>query len=267
VFFWDDFVGSLKGGSYYSSLLTRSISKAWLYMFILMAIGSVILTIPRVVSFNTIYNQTVQFLGENFDSLQFAGGSIVDMPTQHIEQEFDHWIIRMDTSYTDSLVIKSLTADSTAKKMMVYVGPRAIFITSGAAPTTFNYPTAFNQTITGDKLRQSKMLLIPVFILIVFAVFFILNVIGSLIFILLIGLMVVFKFRSIGLSYKHGFHLGLYLITIQFVISLILDSVGINLPYSFIWYVIMYILYVGLMVNISRSNSHSGATLSDISNH
>jgi len=267
LFFWDDFIGSLKGGSYYSSLLTRSIGKAWLYMLILMAIGSVILTIPRVVSFNIFYNQTVQFLGENFDSLQFAGGSIVDMPTQHIEQEFDRWIIMMDTSYTDSLAIKTLSADSMVRKMTVYVGPRAIFITAGAAPTTFNYPTAFNQTITGDKLRQSKMLLIPVFILIVFAVFFVLNVIGSLIFILLIGLMVVFKFRSIGLSYKHGFHLGLYLITIQFVISLILDSIGINLPYSFIWYVIMYVLYIGLMVNISQSKPQSGVTLSNMSDH
>lgn len=266
MFFWDDFVGSLKGGSYYSSLLTRSIGKAWLYMLILMAIGSIILTVPRVVSFNAFYNQTVQFLGENFDSLQFAGGSIVNLPTQHIEQEFDRWIIKMDTSYTDSLVIKSISANSTVRKMTVYVGPRALFITAGANPTTFNYPTALNQTITADKLRQSKVLLIPVFILIVFAVFFVLNVIGSLIFIILIGLMVVFKFRSIGLSYKHGFHLGLYLITIQFVISLILDSVGVDLPYSFIWYVIMYILYVGLMVNINQSNSRSGATLSDSSN-
>ena len=251
MFFWDDFIGSLKGGSYYSDLLTRSIGKGWLYMLILMAIGSVILTIPRVVSFNNFYNQTAQFLGENFDSLQFAGGSIVNIPTQPIEKEFDRWIIRMDTSYTDSLVIKSLAADSTAKKMMVYVGPRAIFITAGASPSTFNYPAAFNQTITSGKLKQSKIFLIPVFILIVFAVFFVLNVIGSLLYILLIGLMVVFKFRTIGLSYRHGFHLGLYLITLQFIISLFLDLIGINLPYSFLWYVVMYVLYIGLMVNIS----------------
>jgi hypothetical protein len=259
LFFWDDFVGSLKGGSYYSRLLTRPFSQGWLYLLILIAIGSVLLTIPRVVSFNRFYNQSAQFLADNFDSLQFAGGSIVNIPAQHLEREFDRWIIRMDTSYTDSLVIKAFPVDSLSKKMVAYIGPRALFITAGASPTTFSYPAAFNQTISGEKLKQSKIYLIPVFILIVFAIFVVLNLIGSLFYILLIGLMIVFKFRTIGLSYKHGFHLGLYLITLQFVISLILDLVGVNLPYSFMWYIVMYILYIGLMVNISLNNTQSTA--------
>lgn len=260
MFFWDDFIGSLKGGSYYGNLLTRPIGKGWLYMLILMAIGSVILAIPRIVVFNSFYDQTAQFIEENFDSLQFAGGSIVNMPTQHIEQEFGRWIILIDTSYTDSLKIKSHAVDSLSPKLMVFVGPNAVFIKAGASPSTFNYPTAFNQTMTSTKLKQSKMFLLPIFILIVFVVLLILNLLESMLYILLIGLMIVFKFRSIGLSYRHGFHLGLYLITLQFVIALVLNISGIALPYEFLWYVIMYILYVGLMVNINLNKPQENPT-------
>jgi hypothetical protein len=251
LFFWDDFVGSLKGGSYYNRLLTRPFSHGWLYLAILIAIGSILITIPRVITFNEYYNQTAQFLSENFDSLQFTNGAIANMPAQHIESEFDRWIIRMDTSYTDSSVIKPLAADTSLKKMIAFVGPKAVFLAAGGSPSMFKYPASFNQAIAGASMLKSKIYLVPIFCLLVFAIIFILNLISSLIYAVLIGLIVIFKFRNIGLSYKYGFQLGLYLVTLQFVISLILDFIGINLPYAVLWYLIMYILYVGLMVNLS----------------
>jgi hypothetical protein len=255
LFFWNDFIGSIKGGSYYSQLLTRSIGRAWLYMLILIAAGSVILAIPRVFAFNSFYTQTAQFLSENFDSLRFADGVIVNMPHNHLEKEFDHWIIAMDTAYTDSLAIKSIAPDSIGRKPTVYVGPKAAFIIIGASPLTFEYPAAFNQTISGDGLRRSRLVLNLISILIIFATFFVFKFIGGLFYALLIGLIIVFKFRSIGLSYTHGFHLGLYLMTFQFTISLMLDLAGVNLPYSFLWFIVMYILYIGLMININLDKS------------
>jgi hypothetical protein len=251
LFFFDDFIGSLKGGSYYSKLLSRPMGRGWFYLLILIAIGSLLVTIPRVVTFNEYYNQTAQFLNENFDSLQFANGAITNMPFQHLEHEFDRWIIRMDTSYTDTIVIKPLAADTSLKKKMAFVGPKAVFLSAGGSPSMFNYPASFNQAIAGQSMLKSKIFLVPIFVLLVFAIIFTLNFISGLIYVALIGLLVVFKFRSMNLSYKYGFQLGLYLVTLQFVISLILDFAGINLPYSILWYLIMYILYVGLMVNIS----------------
>jgi hypothetical protein len=257
LFFWDDFKGSIKGGSYYGQLLTRPLSKGWLYLAILVAIGSVIVTVPRVIVLNEYYNQTAQFIGENFDSLQFSGGAITNMPPRPVEYEFDRWIIRMDDSYRDTSAIRPLAADASSKKLMVFVGPRAAYLSTGTSPSVFNYPASFTSAIVGEKMMKAKIFLLPIFFIIGLGLIYIIYSIASLVYVVLIGLMIVFKFRAIGISYKNGFHLGLYLVTLQFVISLVLDMVGINLPYAFLWYIIMYILYVGLMVNISRAGSVS----------
>jgi hypothetical protein len=265
LFFWDDFKGSIKGGAYYSQLLTRPLGQGWLYLVILVAIGSVILTIPQTRIINQYYNETAQFIGENFDSLQFTKGAIVNMPPRPVEYEFDRWIIQMDTSYTDTKVLRPLAADTLSKKTKVFIGPKSTFLFHGSdTPSIFAYPATFTYAIKAEKMLSAKLILMPIIFLIGFLLTFILYAITSLIYVVFIGLMIVFKFRATGISYKSGFHLGLYLVTLQFVISMILGMVGINLPYAILWYIIMYILYVGLMVNLSRTGSASSGPISSI---
>lgn len=253
--FWNDFVGSLKGGSHYGQILDRPLNKGLVYLVILLAVVSLILAISRIIIIDEIYDQAVQFMTENCDTLIFAGGQIANLPPRYIEREFKRWSVKIDSGFIDSNSVIQTEKSAPDEKPCLYIGPKASFIITSGKPVIFNYPDSFSSTLTARQLARWKIYFLPGALLTILLFGFIFIFFRSLFYVLIIGLMMVFKFRNIGLRYKNGFHLGLYLVTIQVVASFILSILNISLPYDFLWCMIFYILYIGLMVNISTKES------------
>ena len=253
--FLDDLKGSIIGGGHLNQLLARPFGKAWLYFFILLIIVSFLVALPKAVNVHSAYVEAAGFLAENFDSVVIVNGQIANMPSNRIDRGFKKWSISIDTSFTDSAAAAADTVDIGSGKLRVFIGPKAAFAIDQGHPTAFFYPTSFSSVVKTDKMLQIKSYLLPVIIIALFAAFYIVYVFSGLFYVLVIALIIVFKFRSIGLQYKTGFHAGLYLVTIQLLISMFLGIPGVTLPYGFLWYIIFYIIYISLFVNISKADT------------
>jgi hypothetical protein len=251
--FWTDFQGSLGSGQFYKDIFNRPVSKAWRYFFILMAIVSLLFTSLMSAAFIRIYGDFASFMRESLPTISFEKGQITNMPQDHIAKEFSKWSIRIDAIYTDSISARADSLDLPSNKTCLYIGPQKAFLIQDKSTTAFEYPLSYTKTITAEELQKNKVYVYP--LLFVFAL--ILNIIKYLIFsilyVLIISLIVVFKYRNVELNYIKGIQAGLYLVTIQVLISTLLGLAGISIPYGFLWYILFYIVYVGVFVNLNFS--------------
>jgi hypothetical protein len=261
VNFWNDFKGSLGGGQFYRDLLTRPIGKAWAYFFILVGIISVLFTILMAISFIRVYAEITTFMQESLPIINFEKGQIANMPQTRIDNKFPKWSVRVDSIYTDSMSALADSLGIPTGKPCLYIGPKEAYLIQNKEVSVFDYPASFTKTITAEEIQKSKAYVYPL----AFVVSLVLNIlkylIFSLIYVFIIALIMVFKYRGVGLSYVKGIHAGLYLITIQLIVATLLGLIGIPLPYGFLWYILFYIIYIGVYINLSFAEKSQPAAL------
>lgn len=250
--FVQDVKGSITAGGFYHDLLTRPIKQGWRYFFKLITIASLITAVFWSVKFINFYNDAVDFFTEKIKKVELVSGEITNMPLSHHRLLFKNRVIHVDTSYIDTQSIQEdLENDPEAE---LFVGPRKFFSVRNGEIMGFDYPSTYNISIDPDKLQSAKTYLFPTTTLAFFAGIFInRSIIALLYIILIITPVVLFKFRRMGLSFKGGFQVGLYLASLQIVIATILVLISVHIPWGFLWFILFYFVYIGAFVNIDVS--------------
>jgi hypothetical protein len=192
------------------------------------------------------------FSGNVKKGIEIEAGRIVNMPRSHKELRFGHWLIHVDTFYTDE---QAIAGDAEyARPPVMFVGPTSAFIIFNRQPIAFNYPESFSGKIDIELLRRyAKYVIIVSFaggLVISFIFYFI---VGLLYITLIISPILLFKFRRSGLGYGEAFKMGLYLGTLVLVLSTLLTLIGLTVPWSYLWYILLYVIYIGALVNIETS--------------
>jgi len=250
--FIQDVKGSITAGRFYHDLLTRPIKQGWCYFFKLITIASLITAVFWSLKIFNYYNEAVEFFDEKIKKVEFASGEITNMPISHHRLLFRDKVIHVDKSYIDRQSIQEdLENDPQAD---LFVGPRKAFFVKNSDIMGFDYPSSYNASFDTDKLQSMKTYLFPAAALAFWAGFIIYRSIIALLYIILvITPIVLFKFRRMGLPFRGGFQVGLYLASLQVVIATILTLLSIHIPWGFLWFILFYIIYIGALVNIDVS--------------
>jgi len=242
--------GSLAAGDFYREVSMRPLKQAWGYYLRLLGLIAVIMCLFYGIKFTIMAEQGLEFFSENIKSgIAIESGRIVNMPRSHKELKFSGWLIHIDTFYVNQ---ESIAGDAEyARRPVLFVGPRKAFVVFERQPIGFNYPETFSGEIDIDLLsRYSKYAIILAFVGGLVLTFIINFIIGLLYIALIIAPILLFKFRRLGLAYGEAFKAGLYAITLQLVLSTLLTLVGLDIPWSYLWYILLYVIYTGVFVNI-----------------
>jgi hypothetical protein len=236
--------------------------KAWAFYLFLILILTVITAIYGAILFAGIQSKAHAFFSDKIKKVEFVDGRIVNMPISHKELQFGNWTIYVDRLYLDQDSIqKDIKEDHIPA---LFVGPAEAFIVTGKSlivsayplgyQIAFDYPSNFHMVVNQELLGRYKTLSILLFVAATFIVFFIYKFIVGLIYVLvIIAPIVLYKFRRMGLTYGAGVLTGLYLVSIQLIVSTLLLLVGVFLPWFFLIFILFYILYIGALVNIDVS--------------
>ncbi|RKX18201.1 MAG: hypothetical protein DRP26_05640 [Candidatus Zixiibacteriota bacterium] len=252
--FIQDIKGCITAGGFYHDLLTRPIKQGWSYLLKLIIVASLIMAIFWVMKFINFYNDAVDFFAEKIKKVELVSGEITNIPLSHHRLLFKDRVIHVDRSYVDTQSIQEdLENDPEAE---LFVGPRKFFSVRNGEIMEFNYPSSYNISLDTDKLLRAKSYLFPITTLAFFMGIFVYRFIVALLYvILIITPIVLFKFRRTGLSFKRSFQVGLYLVSLQIMITTILVIINIHIPWSFLWFILFYFIYIGGFVNIDTSKS------------
>lgn len=256
--FIQDVAGSITAGRFYRDLLTRPIKQGWYYFFKLITIISLITAVFWSIRIFNYYNDAIEFFAKEIKKVEFTSGEITNMPLSHHRLLFRDKVIHVDKSYIDKQSLQeNLENDPQAD---LFVGPGKAFFVRNSEIMEFNYPSSYKASFDTDKLRNMRTYLFPAVALATWAGFFIYRLITALLYIILvITPIVLFKFRRMGLSFKGGFQVGLYLASLQVVIATILMLLSIHIPWGFLWFILFYVIYIGALVNVDVSKGSKTA--------
>ena len=251
--FFKDLWGSLTAGAFYRDISSKSSKQAWGYYLLLLVLIAVIMCLFYGIKSTIMVRQGLEFFAANVKKgVEIDAGRIVNMPRSHKELRFDSWQIYIDTFYTDE---NAIAGDAEyARPPALFVGPRKAFVMIKRQLVDIDYPESFSGKIDIDLLhRYAKYAIILSFaggLLLTFILDFI---IGLLYITLIISPILLFKFRRLALSYGEAFKAGFYIITLQLVLSTFLMVFGLTVPWSYLWYILLYVLYIGAFVNIETT--------------
>ena len=181
------------------------------------------------------------------------------MPSTRKELHYEDWTILVDSSFTtEKSAARAVAADDSTKirPTAICIGPRQAYVFSVEGEKTIDYPATFTKVIDTEYLKNMLSSLKYVIFVVVLVLMFLYKLIGSMLYVLLvITPIVIFKFRRHGIRFGDGFQAALYLVSIQLLVSTILLFLSIDLPWSFLIYIVFYIFYIGAFVNIDLSYS------------
>jgi len=230
--------------------------KAWAFYSILV----VILAIPVGFSWGQqitgSLNDWLDFFAENIEVVEFKEGEIVNMPISHQELYFKDWTFHVDRNYTDyESIVNEISED---QRPLVFIGPRQAHIITYNEPRTINYPPTFTDTIDAAYFSDSKSFY-PIVIYGggLLAAFIYIYIVGLLYVFVIITPIVLFKFRRMRLKFAGGLKAALYLASFQVLAFSVLLFLSANIPWSFLFFIAFYILYIGGFVNIDLSGYQS----------
>jgi hypothetical protein len=228
--------------------------KAWAFYLLLICAIALVAAIYGTIRFTVFYGEAIAFFDDKIKTVEFSNGQIINMPISHKELQFKNWTIFVDTIYVDEDSIQNdLDKNRTPA---LFIGPKITFIVRGETPIAIDYPQSFSSIIDTDLLTRYRLYLIGgIFLFFLIGIFIYKFIVGFIYVSLVIAPVVLFKFRRMGLAYRGAFQAGLYLISIQLLVSIILLLAEIYLPWSFLWFILFYIFYIGACVNIDISKS------------
>ena len=219
-----------------------------------------ILAIPIALNWGVgiigFFNESVDFFNREIKLVEFSNGQIVNMPLSHKELLFRDWTIHVDTLYTD---IESIQPDLDLTRLpAVFVGAKlAVLVTkTESEPRLITYPPAFSELIDGDYLENLKTTAgIVVYVACLVTSFLYKALSGLLYMAIIIAPIVLFKFRRIGINYGDAFKAALYLVSLQLIISTVLSLLNIERYWFFLFYILLYIFFIGGRVNLDLTGS------------
>ena len=248
-------------------MLKRPVKHAWAFFLILVLITGAALGISKSFMLLAQVDKGVQFFQDNIKKVVFENGEIKNMPLTRKELHFDEWTIIVDSSFTsEAFAAQTLTVDDTTVigTPALCVGPKQAYLFSGGTERTIDYPITYSKVIDTEYLKETvSSLRYLVFIVVIIGAFIYKFIIGMLYVLLVITPIVIFKFRRIGIRFGDGLQAALYLVSIQLLVSTILMLLQINLPWSFLIFILFYIFYIGALVNIDLSYSKRNPATSE----
>jgi len=201
-----------------------------------------------------LYDEALLFFVENVKNIEFENGKIVSMPVLPKELRFRNWIIHVNSLYLDKeSALKDLDPNCLPA---LFVGPRMMVIVYDYRPVAISYPKNYSAVHNIETLEGYKIYITILSFLAGLLGMFVYRLITGLLYIfLIITPITLFKFRRRGLAYKGGLKAGLYLVSFQLIISTVLMLMGIYMIWSFLLYILFYIIYIGAFVNIDVSSN------------
>ncbi len=239
---------------YYHNILKRPLKRAWAHFILLITVIAFFTAIFGAVKIVSLYNEALAFFAENVNSVEFINGEIVTMPVLPEKLQFKNWVIHVDKVYLDKeSALKDLDPD---RPPTIFIGPGMLVIAADYRPFAINYPDSYSDVHNVESLKRFKIYIIILSFLAGLLGMFIYKLITGLLYIfLIITPITLFKFRRMGLAYKGGLKAGFYLVSFQLIISTILLLTGVHIPWSFLLYILFYIVYIGAFVNIDVSSN------------
>lgn len=252
--------------------------KAWGYFFVLLSLASFIgigimaVYVPRGIK------EVKKFIQEqvpaNFEATISSGTlSITGVPQPYVfkDDKESQFVVVVDTVATNTLSLKDYLQDSTQSGVLVDRAKIELFDAQSLRGQTQYWrdipDTAFDrQTILSavDKVGPG---LIALFLVLFVVVLFIVLVVGALFNILLVSVIVLIIASIAHREWKFGelFTVGLYAITLPFLISLVLQLLGVSIPYVQFLALLAFMLAVVFTKSVV-SQSKDAVVVQDVHN-
>ncbi len=259
--FFADIKGSITGGRYFRDILLRPARQGLWFFARLLIITAFVSAFIFWRSFHDTFSETVAFFSGHFPEINFENGLIVNLPPQRLDHRFSGWRLVIDPTFIDESSIAAATVNDTTRITTIFVGHAAAFARYDSQIRRFQYPPRFSSVVKASDLQKKRNLIsleaFGFFILL----FFITNAITSGFLILLIAAMIAYKFRMVRVSYSSAIKVGLYLISHQLLISMLLVIADLNIPFLLLWFILYYLVYVNLFL---KPELESGAEIAGI---
>lgn len=240
------FIKSLHSPETIAKFRFQKIGKSILYVFFLMFLTSIPFFIMLGSSVNSLYNYVSTSVEESIPDFAIENGilrSDVDEPTI---TEDGNTVVILDP--TGELTPLDLSEYSTAFALL---DREAVLVLDGS-PQTISYQE-LGTDITKSELTDlidSVGGLLPLFIGLIIVIMYLFTTAMKFIgiFTLSVITLLLKKRTANHISYKQGWVLSAYAVTLPTVLFALIDAIGINIPFSFAIYWVIAIVMMNLVL-------------------
>ncbi|GKX67299.1 DUF1189 domain-containing protein [Inconstantimicrobium mannanitabidum] len=244
------FFQKLKNSTYnfkaYKVFLAQSTGKAVLYIFLLCLIFTSIANVKTLIVANSQLNSLESSINKNFPTMEITKGKLsvkAEQPIKYIDNDF---IFIIDTSG------KADTSQlGNYPKGLLVTEDEIIYKENDYKAETIRMSQIQNMTLSADTITHFIKLCktIGFALIIIFAPLysFVRKLIGAVI-ILGLGGLALSAIMDIKLTYGECVKLGLYAITVPYLVNTLLYLIGLSIPGFILIYYILGLIYLGFAI-------------------
>lgn len=241
------FIKSLHSPETIAKFRFQKIGKTILYVFFLMLITTIPMAVIVGSSISNMYNDIDTYMTDSFPDFTIENGVLHSDDTDEpvvMEEEGTTLVFDPTGDYTP--------ADTTQyDNAFALLEREAVFVTDGV-PQTVGYQE-FGLDISKEQLMELVDTvggLLPLLIALIVLVMYLFTTAMKFIGIFTLSVITLLLKRKVAdqLNYKQGWVLSAYAVTLPTVMFAIIDTAGINIPFSFAIYWVIAIIMMNLVL-------------------
>ncbi|SER69053.1 DUF1189 domain-containing protein [Salipaludibacillus aurantiacus] len=240
------FVRSLHSPETIAKFRFQKIGKTILYVFFLMLITSIPMAVVIGSNLNNIYQDIDTHLTESFPDFQIQNGVL--------QSETDEPVIidDQDTTLIFDPTGEYTPADTAQFDNAFALLEREAVLNTDGFPQTFGYQE-FGLDLTKDQLDDLVNTvgdLMPLIITVVILIMYLFTTALKFLGIFTLSVITLLLKRKVAdqLTYKQGWILSAYAVTLPTVLFAVIEGLGLNLPFSFAIYWVIAIVMMNLVL-------------------